>query len=60
MFGSMFKKKISIDEAVESILSGLVKFDRMQVWGAELSRVSGLNTERAKEEMFYLWRSKGT
>lgn len=54
MFGSMFKKKISIDEAVESILSGLVKFDRMQVWGAELSRVSGLHTERAKEEMFYL------
>lgn len=54
MFGFMFKKKISIDAAAESILSGLVKFDRMKVWGAELSRVSRLNIERAKEEMFYL------
>ncbi len=40
--------------AVDSIISALTKFDRMQVWGMELSRVSGLQIERAKEEMFYL------
>jgi len=54
MFGSLFKKKISVDAVVDSILSALTKFDRMQVWGAELSRVNGLQIERAKEEMFCL------
>jgi hypothetical protein len=54
MFGSIFKKKITIADAIESILSGLVKFDRMQVWETELLKVDGLNTARVKEEMFYL------
>ena len=54
MFGNLFKKRMSVDAAVDSILSALTRFDRMQVWGAELSEVSGLQLEKAKEEMFYL------
>lgn len=54
MFGSFFKKRISVDAVVDSILSALTKFDRMQIWGLELSKVTGLQIERAQEEMFYL------
>jgi len=54
MFSSLFKKKWPVDTAIESILSALVKFDRMQVWGKDLSSVPGLDTERAKLEMFFL------
>lgn len=54
MSGSLFKKRTSVDAVVDSILSALTNFDRMQVWGAELSEVSGLQIETVKEEMFYL------
>lgn len=54
VFGTLFKKKITVDDVVDSILSALINFDRMQVWGADLSRVSGIQIERVKEEMFYL------
>lgn len=54
MFGNLFKKRMSVDAAVDSVLSALTGFDRMQAWGAELSEVSGLQLEKVKEEMFYL------
>lgn len=54
MFGNLFKRRMSVDAAVDSVLSALTRFDRMQVWGADLSEVSGLQLEKAKEEMFYL------
>lgn len=54
MFSSLFRKRASVDAVVDSILSALARFDRMQVWGAELSKVSELQVERAKKEMFYL------
>lgn len=54
MFGSLFNKRISVDAVVDSILSALTKFDRMLLWGAELSKIKELQIERCNEEMFYL------
>jgi hypothetical protein len=54
MFNSLFKKRASVDAVADSILTALTGFDRMQVWGAELTSVRGLQIEKAKEEMFYL------
>jgi hypothetical protein len=56
MVFNLFKKRIPVDEAADSILSELKKFDKMNLWWAalSLSELSGLPLESAKTEMLYL------
>lgn len=56
MVFNLFKKRMSVDEAVDRILFELKKFDKMNLWWAafSLSDVIGQPVESARVEMFYL------
>jgi hypothetical protein len=56
MLFNLFKKRMSPDEAGDSILSELKKFDKMNLWweALSLSAVSGLPLESTKAEILYL------
>ena len=54
MFDSLFTKKWSVESVADAILQGIVNFEPMQVWSADLSTVRGLETARFRKEVFYL------